>query len=208
MKAKIYYIHDPMCSWCWGFSTTYSKFINQLDDNIIVTRLLGGLAPDNDLPMPEDVRIMIQSAWHTIEETIPGKKFNFNFWLLNTPRRSTHIACRAVIAARQQGPQFDRLMTEAIQTAYYLDARNPSELTILLNLADKIGLNVDKFKKTINSSTTQQRLLSEIQQVRRLHVTSFPSLVLEQPESLNLISIDYNDEKPMLERVYRLLTKN
>ncbi|MFK5983922.1 MAG: hypothetical protein QM479_00650 [Pseudomonadota bacterium] len=104
MSIKIYYVHDPMCSWCWVFSDTYLKFIQQLDKSIEVIRLLGGLAKDSDEPMTAETRTMVETAWHNIEKKIPAKKFNFDFWTLNTPRRSTYPACRAVIAARQQGP--------------------------------------------------------------------------------------------------------
>ncbi len=207
MTTEIYYIHDPMCSWCWGFSHSYSKLLAKLDGNLKVKRLLGGLAPDNDEAMTEDVRKMVQDAWRRIEKTIPGKLFNFDFWTLNTPRRSTYPACRAVIAARDQGEKFDNIMTKAIQKAYYQDARNPSELSVLFDLGVEIGLNINKFKQAINSSITQRTLLNEIQQARILKANSFPSLVLKQSQSSWFIPVDYQDEKPMLETINRILSE-
>jgi len=205
-STTLHYIHDPMCSWCWGFSKTYANFLSSLDTSIIVKRLLGGLAPDSDEPMSDDVRKIVLNAWHRIEKNIPGVKFNFDFWEVNAPRRSTFPACRAVIAARNQGQQYDEIMTKAIQTAYYLNAKNPSDLSVLTELAREIGLNVNNFEEDIYSSITQKALLNEIEQAHRLKANSYPSLILKKDQSIWPIPIDYNDEKPMLETVGLLLS--
>ena len=205
MKPIIFYIHDPMCSWCWGFTETYEKLLERLDDQFEVKRLLGGLATDSEEPMNDITKLMVQNAWHKIEKTIPGIKFNFDYWKLNIPRRSTYPACRAVIAARAQGKLFDVKMTKAIQTAYYKDALNPSDMDILLQLAADIGLNIDCFNKDINSSATQEILLSEINQTRSLKVNSFPSLIQKNNQTLHSIPIDYLDENVMLKAIQVVL---
>lgn len=196
-----------MCSWCWGFSDVYAKFINKLDNSFEVKRLLGGLAPDSDVAMNDETKVMVQNAWHAIEKTIPGIKFNFNYWGANVTKRSTYPACRAVIAARTQGELFDLKMTKAIQTAYYHYAKNPSEIDILLELAVDVGLDSDLFKKDIASVKTQEILLDEIKQARMMKANSFPSIILEMNQSFYPISIDYQDENKMLTELERLLLK-
>ena len=111
MQNTLYYVHDPMCSWCFGFEATRKKLFDALDDRIQIRRMLGGLAPDSETPMPEAMRLMLQQTWHRIEQTIPGTKFNFDFWQDCVPRRSTYPANSAVLAAREQGEEFDVLMT-------------------------------------------------------------------------------------------------
>lgn len=205
--STLYYIHDPMCSWCWGFTQTYEKFIEKLPERFEVKRLLGGLAADSDEPMKDETKIMVQSAWHKIEKTIPGKKFNFDFWQFNTPRRSTYPACRAVIAARTQGEEFDVKMTSAIQTAYYQNAQNPSDINTLLGLAGELGLNKTLFRKDINSPKIQEILLHEIKLSRSIRAKSFPSLILNTHQSLFSIPIDYCDENNMLKTVDSICSK-
>ena len=195
--ATLFYIHDPMCSWCWGFAPTLKKLIASLPDDIAVRRVLGGLAKDTDAPMPEAMQTMLQNTWRNIEAKIPGTHFNFDFWTQCQPRRSTYPSCRAVIAARQQGVQFDELMTHAIQKAYYQQARNPSDIDTLIELANELGLDKDKFKQDILSVETQQKLETEIQLSRELYAESFPSLVLQRGESTWHIPVDYNDVTPM-----------
>ena len=78
-NVTLYYVHDPMCSWCWGFSRALGELAEQLPTDIVLRRLLGGLAPDSDEPMPQDMQQMIQDSWHRIEQHIPDVKFNFDF---------------------------------------------------------------------------------------------------------------------------------
>ncbi|MES9925938.1 MAG: DsbA family protein [Candidatus Thiodiazotropha endolucinida] len=203
--AHLYYIHDPMCSWCWGFRPVLEVFLSRLPDNITSSRLLGGLAADSSQPMPDDLRMRLQSTWREIRKRIPSTRFNFDFWALNTPRRSTYPACRAVIAARSIDPEMEDSMIVAIQQAYYLQARNPSDDTTLIELAMEIGLNEQQFSKLLNHSSTQQKLDSEIAQSLRLGVRSFPSLVLQHEESYWPVAIDYLNAEPMLELIHYLI---
>ncbi|MEW7986926.1 MAG: DsbA family protein [Candidatus Thiodiazotropha sp.] len=203
--AHLYYIHDPMCSWCWGFRPVLEVFLSRLPDDITTSRLLGGLAADSSQPMPDDLRMRLQSTWRRIGKRIPSTRFNFDFWARNTPRRSTYPACRAVIAARSIDPEMEDNMIVAIQQAYYLQARNPSDDTTLIELAMEIGLNEQQFSKLLNHSSTQQKLDSEIAQSLRLGVRSFPSLVLQHEESYWPVAIDYLNAEPMLELIHNLI---
>lgn len=196
-----------MCSWCWGFSRTLNELLHALPNGIEIRRLLGGLAADSDKPMPELMRQQIKSNWLRIEDTISGVKFNFDFWEKATPRRSTYPACRAVIAARMQGEKYDVEMTNAIQQAYYQEARNPSDNTTLIEIANEIGLSDFYFEKDLISEETDEKFKREVSQARELYSESFPNLVLKTEAGLITIPIDYNNCKTMLDEIRVHLTK-
>jgi len=196
--TTLYYVHDPMCSWCWGFSRVWQETRSALPPAIQIVRLLGGLAPDNDAAMSPEMQQKLAETWRHIATRIPGVEFNFDFWTTCSPTRSTYPACRAVIAARQQGPEYDEAMTRAIQHAYYLQARNPSDTTTLIALANELGLAEEKFKSDLAATQTQEQLMREIKQARQMGADSFPSLVLAHHGGTWHIPIDYNDSEPML----------
>ncbi len=204
MKSVLFYIHDPMCSWCWGFTQTLNELLEHLPEDIDVKRILGGLAPDSDAPMPESMRQQIKSNWSRIEDTISGVKFNFDFWAENSPRRSTYPACRAVIAARQQGEKYDVLMTKKIQQAYYQQARNPSNDHVLTELAEELGLDVNLFSENHVSEKCEQTLQTEIEQRREMCVASFPSLIIMKDREMTNINVDYNYYTIMYEQIMKL----
>lgn len=200
-QSQLYYIHDPMCSWCWGFRPVMNQLIPSLPDSIQLIYLLGGLAPDSDEVMPLKTREYVINTWKRIQQQIPGTEFNDAFWQVCTPKRSTYPACRAVIAARQQGKVYERSMIEAIQSAYYKEAMNPSEKDVLCELASRLGLDVKQFTTDLESVNVQNRLMHEIQHSRELGGTSFPSLILVSEAGLLNITVNYLDHQPMLEKI-------
>ena len=204
MPKTLYYVHDPMCSWCWAFRLSLNTLIEALPKEINIIRLLGGLAPDSDLPMPENTREYVLQNWRAIEKQVPETKFNYDFWEKCKPRRSTYPACRAVIAARKQKDVFDTAMTLAIQEAYYLEARNPSDYETLINLAEEIGADKNKFSKDVRSTETDKILEEEIQQSKSLDLKSLPSLLFIDGERKIRIEPDYLDAQVMLDQIVRL----
>ncbi|MBK68512.1 MAG: DsbA family protein [Legionellales bacterium] len=190
-----------MCSWCWAFRPSMDALIEKLPKEINVIRLLGGLAPDSDIPMPDNIREYVLENWRAIEKKVPKTKFNYNFWKECAPRRSTYPACRAVIAARKQKKIFDKEMTLAIQKAYYLNARNPSDYETLIELAEEIGADKNKFSEDVISSETDRILKEEIQQCKKLDLNSLPSLLFINKEKEIRIQSDYLNANTMLNRI-------
>jgi putative protein-disulfide isomerase len=195
-----------MCSWCWAFRPAFAQLRVRLPKQIQVIKLLGGLAPDTDEPMPEEMRERLQQTWQRIEHNVPGTHFNFDFWRLTTPRRATYPSCRAVIAARSQGK--GEAMLEAIQHAYYQQARNPSDDTTLIELATELGLDGDAFSLALNDTETQQALEQEMTQAAEFGVDSYPSLVLEVNDSHWPVPVDYSDAAKMLDTIEWLLEES
>jgi putative protein-disulfide isomerase len=194
-----------MCSWCWGFRPTWQALLKSLPGDIRLLRLLGGLAPDSDEVMPKETQLYLQDTWRRIQEKIPGTRFNYNFWENCIPRRSTYPACRAVIAARLQGDAYDERMTNAIQAAYYLEARNPSDMDTLVELGREIGLDENIFLKDLMSDKVQEELLSEISFARMLKVDSFPALILQTGDSQWKIPVSYTNSDEILEQILGLM---
>ena len=200
-STTLFYIHDPMCSWCWGFSHTWNKVKNSLPSEINVQYILGGLAPDSSEVMPNEMREYIQMNWHKIEQKIPGVSFNYTFWDSCTPKRSTYPACRAVIAVKNQNSELEQTMVKIIQQAYYLDAKNPSEDDVLISLAKTLDLDIKQFTQDLNSEPTQQLLSNDIALMQSMGVSSFPSLVLQTTNGIKSITIDYNNPKLILNQI-------
>lgn len=184
-----------MCSWCWAYRPMMLLLRSNLPEDVTWRNVLGGLAPDNDQPMPEQTREMVMSHWRQIESSL-GTHFNFDFWTKNQPRRDTYKACRAVLAASRQ--QAEERMIESIQKAYYLRAMNPSEPVVLAGLATELGLSRSKFEGHFASEETEADLRAQLLLRDRLMVRSFPSLVLEHESVFTRITHDYQDYRTTL----------
>ncbi len=197
--SRLTYVADPMCSWCWGFAPQLEEIRRALPPEVEVRTRMGGLAPDSDEPMPQEVRAYVQGAWSTVAERT-GARFDWSFWERNTPRRSTYPACRAVLAAAAQDPRAGDAMFARIQRAYYLEGRNPSDLATLDALAldlppldpvfDPI-FDPARFRVDLRSPAIDARLRDDLAEVARLGVSGFPTLVLEHGDARTTVCRGY-----------------
>jgi putative protein-disulfide isomerase len=197
----LYYIHDPMCSWCYAFAPTWRRIQDELPETMTVEYVLGGLARDSDQPMPDDMQAYVQENWRRIQALVPDTEFNYEFWTRCEPRRSTYPACRAVLAAKHFGPDNENAMIDRIQFAYYREARNPSDIDTLCELAGEIGIDIGAFREWMSSESCQIALDANLQKRRELGVTAFPSLVLATDDRSVVIPHDYSDPTITLKKL-------
>jgi putative protein-disulfide isomerase len=205
-NTTLYYVHDPMCSWCWGYRPTWDALQVQLQQQfgqqLSLQYLVGGLAPDSDQPMPQPMQQMLQQTWHKINQQL-GTEFNHDFWQHCQPRRSTYPACRASIIARQYG--LEQQMINAIQQAYYLNARNPSDVDTLVSIATQLGIPADLFTEQLSADEIEDKLLKEINFARQLPIQGFPSLVLMVDNNAYPIRLDYHQWQTSLADIQTIL---
>jgi len=173
-----------------------------LPDHISVEYVEGGLAADSDVAMSKAMQESIQTIWRQIERQVPGTEFNYEFWQLCQPRRSTYPACRALIAADKLGYYEQMLM--AIQEAYYLHAQNPSNDETLVNLAVMEGMEEDNFRQFLHSPETDRQLQKNLSLCHEYGVQGFPSLILKRGNSSVQIPVDYRSEQPTLMAIKQL----
>ena len=50
MSARLLYVVDPMCSWCYGFAPVLDAVRGKLRADVSMDLVMGGLAPDSDAP--------------------------------------------------------------------------------------------------------------------------------------------------------------
>ena len=202
MKPILYYLYDPMCSWCWGFKPVWDTVKARLQGEVDIVYVVGGLAPETEEPMDAEMRTYLQQAWRKITD-ITGVEFNHDFWRLNTPKRSTYPACKAVLVARQSG--LEQQMFMAIQQLYYQQAGNPSEYENLYRLAEELGLERQQFIEQIHSEEIAALLQQEIILAEQLGARGFPSLVLLKDKTAHFIEHSYTDVEENLKMIRALL---
>lgn len=207
-ETTLLYIADPMCSWCWGFAPQWSRI--RADFPALPVRiLLGGLAPDTEEPMPLEMQTYVQLAWDAVERTA-GVSFDRGFWDGRNPdiRRATYPACRAVILARKD--DLEAAMFDAIQHAYYQEARNPSNPDVLADCATAIGMTSSRteFLQQLDAPETQALLEEDLQLRRSLGANTFPSLAVvggRVPSPGKIIHRGWGTAEELLPRIEGLL---
>lgn len=206
-ESVLIYVYDPMCSWCYGFRPTWKALKSQLPEGLPVVSLLGGLADDSDVSMPEDMVKYLRRTWSQIESTC-GVPFNHAYWdQIPLPPRTTFISCRAVIAAERLAGRGEAF-AERIQDAYYTEVQNVWDLNILCDLAEAFGFNRSSFADALVSDDVRAVHEEQRQLAERLQVKGYPSVLLIHQGKAFPIPVRHQGADVMLGDISDLLSES
>lgn len=183
----LWYLADPMCSWCWGFTPSIETLREEFRDRAKIALVLGGLRPGETTPMTASARDDILHHWHSVHEQT-GQPFQFDGALPEGFVYDTEPACRAVVTVGGLNPVLIFSMFKAIQSAFYAEGRDVTQADTLADLAAGLGLERDVFLQAFNSDIARNRTQAHFKQARQAGITGFPSLILQQGEQLHPIS--------------------
>ena len=191
MNEKIlWYVADPMCSWCWGFMPVIERVRNDYDQRLKVELLLGGLRPGTEHPLPAAQRQQIIGHWHAVHR-LTGQPFRFERAMPDGFIYDTEPASRAVVAVSKLNPDATFVFFRAIQFAFYVEQRNVTQPSVLSELAVQVGLEAQAFLHVFESQMARDITQSHFQKARQLGVHGFPTLIGQQADSYALISSGY-----------------
>ncbi len=209
MRQILYYLGDPMCSWCFAFRKTILHIEEKLTQEVDLHYVMGGLAKDCELPMPKETQHYVQENWRQIEAQT-DTRFNWDFWRNCQPRRSTYLACRAVLAAGIQNLNLKSKVFASIQRAYYEGASNPSDLDTLMAIAQKFPteLDVQRFEKDLLSGPSDLLLKNDFNLRREMGGHSFPSLILKTKREFVVVHEGWGKTEEVITKLKKALGRS
>jgi putative protein-disulfide isomerase len=116
----VWYVADPMCSWCWGFSPVIDAIETTYRDCLTVTMVMGGLRPGTTAPMPPAQRAEILHHWQEVQRRT-GQAFTFEGAMPDGFVYDTEPPCRALVAITAINPALTRAYFERVQAAFYME---------------------------------------------------------------------------------------
>lgn len=178
MKQLIY-IADPMCSWCWGFAPQLAKLQSHFGGRLSIIPIMGGLRPGHRDPMTEELKTAVRSHWiHVAEAT--GQRFDYGFFDRHGYIYDTEPACRAVVAVRTIQPEVSLMYFGAVQQAFYVEGRDVTQTSELVDCATSIGLDANDFTEAYDSPGAEEAVERDFMIRHRMKVKGFPALFAEE----------------------------
>jgi putative protein-disulfide isomerase len=203
MQARLLYVMDPMCSWCWGFAPVAEALVEQARAAGLPLHLVvGGLRTGSGAALEPTTRRYILEHWQAVKDTT-GQSFRFEGALPDGFVYDTEPACRAVVAARSLDPDIAWQLVKEIQQAFYLEGRDVTQPSVLTELAEKAGLPKIEFAEAFDSAEQLAATASDFSWVQDLGIAGFPTLLAERKGQLALLTNGYQslDElAPLLSR--------
>lgn len=206
MSARLLYVMDPMCSWCWGFSPIAEALVEQAQAKGVELHLVvGGLRTGGASLEPAKRRYILEH-WQAVNEAT-GQPFTFEGALPEGFVYDTEPACRALVAARSLAPDCAWKLVKLIQQAFYVQGRDVTQASVLVELAETAGVPRIEFAAAFDSTEQQAATAADIAWVQDLGIAGFPTLLAEHNGQLALLTNGYQTLEPLADLLGRWLER-
>ncbi|MBC3385081.1 DsbA family protein [Pseudomonas sp. SWRI12] len=186
--TTLHYIYDPLCGWCYG-----AKPLVQAAQAVLPVIAHGGgmmtgtnrqqVSPQlRNYVMPHDRRIAEYSGQPFGEAYFDGLLRDHSAVFDSAPPTA------AVLAAEQLGGHGLELLGR-LQTAHYVEGRRVADETVLLELAQSIGLPAQAFLAAFRAADVQRHIKASRALLAQVGGQGFPTLALERDGQFTLIDI-------------------
>ncbi|MEC4564256.1 DsbA family protein, partial [Pseudomonas inefficax] len=118
MSARLIYVMDPMCSWCWGFAPVAAALIAQARDAGVPTHLVPGGLRTGGSALDSSTRKYILEHWQAVADAT-GQPFRFEGAMPDGFVYDTEPACRALVTARELDTERVWPLLALIQRSFY-----------------------------------------------------------------------------------------
>ncbi|MDP3977713.1 MAG: DsbA family protein [Pseudomonas sp.] len=190
MQARLLYVMDPMCSWCWGFAPVLESLAEQAAAAGVPLHLvLGGLRRDA-VAIDTAARVRYLGYWQAVNAST-GQLFNFEQGLPEGLIYDTEPACRALVAARSLDVNSVWPLAKLIQRAFYTSGVDVTRASVLVDLAERAGIPRIEFAAAFDSVEQREATLADFSWVQDLGISGFPTLLAERNGQLALLTNGY-----------------
>lgn len=193
-KTKVYYVFDPLCGWCYGFSPVIQQTAIDWSGKVDVEVVVGGMVTGSrEGVMDPGMAKYILSAFPRVEQYC-GVKFGepYKKQLQSGKYYSSSVAsCRAVVAVRELKPEKTLAFISAIQKKMFMDGSELQSMAEMADIAAQLGVDKAAFLKTAQSEENRKATEADFKRASAMGVTGFPSLVVEKSGKFQKITEGY-----------------
>ncbi|WP_211211495.1 ClpXP adapter SpxH family protein [Weizmannia acidiproducens] len=170
---EIYVFIDPLCPECWALEPVLKKLRLEYGTYFRFRHVLIGKL--TSLNVNRKRRVAMADYWEkTASRT--GMSCDGSLWIEN-PITSPYIVSIAIKAAELQGKKLGLRFLRKVQEVVFLEKQNISNLSILMECAEKASLDVDEFLHDIHSDSAAKAFQCDLKITAEMEVNESPSLV-------------------------------
>ncbi|WPC06804.1 DsbA family protein [Pseudomonas benzenivorans] len=190
MSARLLYVMDPMCSWCWGFAPVLESLAEQAAAAGVPLQLVVGGLRRERIAVDAVARVRYLGYWQAVNAST-GQLFDFERGLPEGLVYDTEPACRALVTARQLDPESTWPLAKLIQQAFYTEGVDVTQAPQLLRLAEQAGIPRIEFAEAFDSPAMRAATAADFTWVQDLGIAGFPTLLAERDGQLALLTNGY-----------------
>lgn len=177
-EKRLVYVHDPLCSWCYGFSPVVRQLFDTTRRRASWEILAGGMVVGDRVGPIGRISEFLKKALPKVEGTTGvrfGPRFTSNVLDPGTLVLSSFEPSRALQAVKILAADRALPYAAGVQKALYEDGLDVTSMKVLGDVAESVrvvGFEIEYLK-----TSTYDRTLEEFRRVSDLGVTGFPTLL-------------------------------
>lgn len=189
-ERTLWYVADPMCSWCWGFSPVIEAIRREYGARLGIEVLLGGLRPGTKHPMLPAQREQILHHWRAVQQ-LTEQPFGFEGAMPEGFVYDTEPASRAVVAVSLIDRDAIFSFFKMVQFAFYVEQQDVTNSSVLSQLAARAGIDAQQFGQTFESDIAKRLTLEHFQKASQWGVHGFPTVIGQSGADYRLLNTGY-----------------
>ena len=170
--------------------------------NLPVHLVAGGLRAGVTDPMQASARQALAEHWQAVTEA-SGQPLLTPDALPAGFIYNTEPACRALVVARELNAGRVWFLVKSIQSAFYSEARDVTQCSVLIDLAEKAGYSRNQFSRAFVAEAGQTAVSADFAWVADLGIRGFPTLLAERDGMLALLANGYQPAGSILPLLQR-----
>lgn len=173
-SLEIYTFIDPLCAECWALEPILKKLMIEYGPYFSLKYILSGQIARLNLSRKQDYEHIAEIWERTASRT--GMSCDGNLWFEN-PISSPHLASVAIKAAELQGRKAGIRFLRKIRERLFLSKQNISDVDVLKDCAEEVGLDVDEFISDLYSTGAAKAFQCDLKITAEMEVDEIPTLV-------------------------------
>jgi putative protein-disulfide isomerase len=186
--THLIYFADPMCSWCWGFSTVIQAIRGTWGEALPIRLVMGGLRPGTPGPMEETSKEELRGHWRQVTEA-SGQPFGPSGMDAPGFIYDTDPAARAVVLMRRKDPAQALDFLIATQRAFYAGGQDVTRWEVLTALAAGFGQDAKAFRAELESESVKEETWRDYAISRGAGINGFPTLIMGPRSERNWLAV-------------------
>jgi putative protein-disulfide isomerase len=196
---RLVYFADPMCSWCYGFGPQLAALVAR-EAPVDLLLVLGGLRPYDTRVMDETMKTMLRDHWRHVHAA-SGLPFSEAVLARDDFIYDTEPACRAVVTVRARVPKRALDYLHSVQTAFYRDGLDVTQIDVLADIAVAYDFKRDVFLAAWESDEAKRATRVDFETTKQLGVTGFPTLAMDRDGRLHAVAAGFTTMDKLVERI-------
>jgi predicted DsbA family dithiol-disulfide isomerase len=171
---EIYFFVDPICPECWAIEPILKKLKIEYGRYFSIKHILSVKLENLNIKKKKDFENMAVQWEKTASRT--GMSCDGNLWIEN-PISSPYIASIAIKSAELQGRRQGIRFLRKLQEVLFLEKQNISNIEVLEECAQNVGLDVEEFISDIDSESAAKAFQCDLKITAEMDVQEVPTLV-------------------------------